>query len=126
MNQKSSSASWYIVPRFSADAPCWWSFAAHHQRRNYFEVSLLANLDVEHPRDQSALEPRAGAAQEIEARPLQLHAAIEIDDAEILAKLPMRQRFECGELSGVPSVRMTRLSASWRQRRRTIAECSGG
>ena len=51
------------------------------------------------------------AAQEIEARARDLHAAIEIDNSERLAQLPMRQRLERGKFLGSPSVRTTTLSA---------------
>src|SRR5208337_1914140 len=71
--------------------------ATNHQRRNYFEITLLP-LDVEHPRNQRALEPRAGTAQNIEPRPRQFHPAIEIDDPKILAQFPMRQWLERSEL----------------------------
>src|SRR5208283_5886918 len=60
-------------------------------------VSLLP-LDVEHPRYQRALEPCARAAQDIETRAGEFYAAIEIDDSEILAEFPMRERLERGEL----------------------------
>src|SRR5882757_7824235 len=76
--------------------------AIDHQRRNYLEVPLLLSLDIEHPRDQRAFEPRTRAAQDIETRPGEFHAAIEIDDPEILAEFPMRERLERGELERRP------------------------
>src|SRR5208337_1103503 len=69
----------------------------HHKRRDYLEISLLS-LDLEHPRDQRALEPCARAAQHIETRPREFYSAIEIDNSEILADFPMRERLERGEL----------------------------
>src|SRR5882757_3476236 len=76
--------------------------AIHHQGRNYLEVTLLLSLDIEHPRDQRAFESRTRAAQDIETRPGEFHAAIEIDDPEILAEFPMRKRLERGELERRP------------------------
>src|ERR1019366_4098558 len=60
------------------------SLAIHHQRRDYLEVSLLL-LDIEHPRDQRALEPRARAAQDIETRAREFYSAIELAASQILA-----------------------------------------
>src|SRR6266571_3966664 len=47
------------------------------------------DLEVEHPRDESALECRACAAQQIKARARNFRAARDVEDAELLADLPM-------------------------------------
>ena len=51
---------------------------------------VLAGVDVEEPVDQPALECRAGALVDREARPADLGAAGEVEDAERLAELPVR------------------------------------
>src|SRR5271156_1079655 len=78
------------------------SLGTHHQRRDYFEVALLPRLDVEHPRNQRALKPRARTAQHIEPGSRQFHPSIEIDNPKFLAELPMRKRLERGELNRRP------------------------
>ena len=55
---------------------------------------MLARVQVEHESDQGALQAGAGAAQHVEARAGELDAALEVDDAERLAELPVRSRRE--------------------------------
>src|SRR5207244_7751590 len=55
------------------------------------------DLEIDHPRDQAALERRARAAQHVEARARELRPARDVEDAERLAELPVRLRRE-GEL----------------------------
>ena len=72
---------------------------------------MLARVEVEHPRDERALQARPGAAQHVEARPRDLDAALEVDDAELRAELPVRQRreIEAGELAFRPQDHVGRL-----------------
>ena len=50
----------------------------------------LADVQVEHPGDQRALQARAGAAEHVEARAGHLDAALEVDDAQRRAQVPVR------------------------------------
>ena len=51
-------------------------------------------MRVGHKVDERTLQARALAAQHIEAALRQLHAALEVDDAQLGAKIPMRLRLE--------------------------------
>ena len=66
----------------------------HQKRRVDLLVAVLPRVEIEHPGDQRPLQPRAIAAQNVEARPGDLHPALEVDDAQRLGKLPMRLRGE--------------------------------
>src|SRR5438132_1612930 len=52
------------------------------------------DLQIDHPRDERALQRRAGAAQVVEAGTRELHAARDVEDAKRLAHLPVRLRRE--------------------------------
>src|SRR2546426_8968374 len=47
------------------------------------------DLEVEHPSDKGALERRACAAQQVEPRARHFRAARDVEDAELLADLPV-------------------------------------
>ena len=51
----------------------------------------LADVQVEHPGDEGALEAGAGPAEDVEARAGDLDALLEVEDAELGAQLPVRQ-----------------------------------
>ncbi len=70
------------------------AFAPHHRRRVDLGVAVVRDVEVEHPRDERPLQARTGAVQHVEARARHLRAALEVDDAERLADLPMRLRRE--------------------------------
>src|SRR6202050_2446183 len=70
----------------------------HHQGRRDFEITLLLGLHVEHPRDQRTLEPRTRAEQKMKSSAGDFYSALEIDNAQRLAELPMRFGFERGKL----------------------------
>jgi hypothetical protein len=55
---------------------------------------MLAGVQVEHPADQCAFEPGAMAEHHMEAAAGKLHAALEIDDAQLRSQLPVRQRLK--------------------------------
>ena len=55
---------------------------------------MLLRVQIEHPGDQRTLEPCAGALQQIEARPAELDATIEVDDIERRPQIPVRLRLE--------------------------------
>ena len=85
------------------------SLLRHERRIDLRETGI--DLQVDHPRDERALQRRAGAAQHVEARARQLRAARDVEDAERLADLPVRLRRErSGSRFG--SSRTTRLSCS--------------
>ncbi len=48
-------------------------------------------MQVEHPGDDRALESRPVTVQHVEVRPRELHPALEVDDAERFADLPVRR-----------------------------------
>ena len=64
-----------------------------HEGQVFLLVSL-ADVQIEHPGDQGALQPRARALQNIKARAGQLGAAFEVDDAQGGAEVPMRKGLE--------------------------------
>ena len=71
----------------------------------------LADVQVEHPGDQRALQARARAAQNVEARAGQLGAALEVDDAQSRAEVPVRLGCEV-EFARLADGRMTTFSLS--------------
>ena len=70
------------------------ALAPHHVRRVDLDVAVLLRVQVEHVRDERALQPRAPALEHVEARARDLHAALEVDDAELRAEVPVRLRLE--------------------------------
>src|SRR5581483_7300060 len=64
------------------------------KRRLDLAVSMLARVQVEHEIDQRAGQLRAGAAENGEARTREPRRALEIEDAERRAEIPMRLRLE--------------------------------
>ena len=64
-----------------------------HEGRVLLGVAL-ADVQVEHIGDQRPLEARPGAAEHVEARTGDLDAALEVDDAERRAQVPVRFRLE--------------------------------
>ena len=55
---------------------------------------MLLDVQIEHPGDQRPLQPRAGALQHVEARAAELDAALEVDDVQLRAEIPVRLRLE--------------------------------
>ena len=55
---------------------------------------MLARVQIEHEVDQRARQPRAGAAQHREAGAGNLRGALEIENAERGAEIPVRLRLE--------------------------------
>ena len=103
MNQKSSSASRYrLSPNFGRLPVPTRHSRLHHGRRVDLGVAVLRGVQVEHPRDQRALQPRAPALEHVEARARDLHAALEVDDAERGAELPVRLRREVEACASCP------------------------
>ena len=62
----------------------------HHRRQVHLRVAVLVDVQLQHEGDQRPLQPRARALQHVEAAAGQLHAALEVDDAQRLAQLPVR------------------------------------
>src|SRR6185503_17987515 len=52
------------------------------------------DLEVDHPRDERALEGRARSAQHVETRARELRTARDVEDAECLADFPVGTRRE--------------------------------
>ena len=75
--------------------------AVHHERRLDLGVAMVGRVQVQHEVDQRACEPRTCADQHREPGARDLRAALEVDDAERRAKVPMRLRVE-SKLRGVP------------------------
>ena len=59
----------------------------------FFAVAL-ADVQVEHPGDQGALQARAGPAEHVEARAGDLDALLEVEDAQLGAQVPVGQGSE--------------------------------
>ena len=72
---------------------------------------MLARVQVEHEADERPLERGAGAEESGEARPGELRAALEVEDAELGAQVPVRLGLEV-EVRGSPTTRSTRLALS--------------
>ena len=64
-----------------------------HEGQVAFLVALAA-VQVQHERDQGALQLRAGAVQHIESRAGDLGAALEVDDAKRRSQIPVWLRRE--------------------------------
>ena len=52
------------------------------------------DLEIDHPRDERALQRRTGAPKHVEPRAGELRAARDVEDAERLADLPVRARLD--------------------------------
>ena len=76
------------------------ALGVHDDRRQDLRIAPLARVEVHHERDQGPLEKGAGAFQNGEPRPCELRGALEVEDAELLAELPVRLRCE-GERRGL-------------------------
>ena len=50
----------------------------------------MRELEIDHPRDERALECGAGATQNVEARARHLGSARDVEDPELLTDLPVR------------------------------------
>ncbi len=61
-----------------------------HERRQHFLVAVLLGVHVEHEADERALEPRACAHVDGEARAGELGGAFEVENAEGFADFPVR------------------------------------
>ena len=72
--------------------------AVDDERRQHLGISLLLAVEVEHVLDERALELRALAENHGEARARELHAAREVEDAELFADLDVRRDLEVGIL----------------------------
>ena len=72
----------------------------HQEGRQHFGIAVLARVDVEHEVDQRAFQLRAQAPVEGEARAGDLGGALEIEDAEFGAEIPVRLGLEI-ELRGL-------------------------
>ena len=68
--------------------------AVDEERRLDLAVAVLARVQVEHEVDERAREPRAGAEQHREARARHARRALEVENAERGAELPVRLRRE--------------------------------
>jgi hypothetical protein len=74
--------------------------ATHHDGFSYkvgrihLEITVLTSVDVQQPGDQRPLKSSALPAEMIEATSGQLRSALEIDDAQRLAQIPVRFRLE--------------------------------
>ena len=66
----------------------------HHEGREHLGVALALGVQVEHILDERALEPRALAQEDGEARARELDAAREVEDAEPFAQGDVVQRLE--------------------------------
>ena len=66
--------------------------AVDHERRLHLHVAMTGRVQVEHEVDQRPLEPRARADQHREPGAGDLGPALEIDDAERGAEIPVRLR----------------------------------
>ncbi len=60
------------------------------ERRQHLGVAMLAGVQVEHEVHQRALQPRAQVPIDGEARAGQLGGALQVEDAQLLAQLPVR------------------------------------
>ena len=94
--------------------------APHQVRRCDLAVPVLAR-DVEHERRQRALQTRAVAAQDREPRAADLRGALEIEDAEPLADLVVRQRIEVERSAARPTCARRRCPRDRRRRERSRA-----
>ncbi len=72
-----------------------------HERRLDLDVLVFARVKVEHEVDERAREARAGAAEHGESRAGNARGALEIQNAERRAQVPVRQRreIECARLA---------------------------
>ena len=68
-------------------------------------------MQVQHEVDQRPLQHGARAPQHVEARARESRARLEIQDAELLGQVPVRQRLEV-EARGSPHVRRISFSES--------------
>jgi len=71
--------------------------------RRYLRVAVLPDVHIEHEGPQRSGEGRAVSDERLEARARDLGAALEINDAEVLADLPVGSRRE-REVRPVPPV----------------------
>ena len=85
--------------------------AVDDERRQHLGVAVLAGVQVEHEGDQRALESRAGAEGDGEARAGELGAALEVEDAQRRPEVPVRLGLEV-EPRGSPTTRSTRFALS--------------
>jgi hypothetical protein len=69
-------------------------FGAHHEGRIDFLVAVLVDVNIGEPIDQRPLQSRTGALEQIETRAGKFDPALEVDDAQPGANLPVRQRRE--------------------------------
>src|SRR5207249_416375 len=58
---------------------------AHHEGRIDLGVAVLTGMDIEHEVDEGALKAGATALEDVGAGAGNLYAALEIDDAQLLA-----------------------------------------
>src|SRR5215212_2843834 len=68
--------------------------AVDDERRQRFEVTVLASLDFEHEVNERTFKPRAGAVQNRKTCRRDLCSPLEIENAEPCAKVNMVLRFE--------------------------------
>jgi len=64
--------------------------AVHHERRQHLRVAVLGGVQIQHEVDDRPFEQRTHPPVEREARPGDFRAAGEIEDAQVLADLPVR------------------------------------
>ncbi len=86
-------------------------FGLHHEGGVFFQVAL-ADVQVEHPGDQRALQTGARAAEHVKARTGDFDAPFEIDDAQLRTQVPVRFRGEIEFGFRSPTVLMTIFSLS--------------
>ena len=61
----------------------------YERRGKHFDVAVLAGMEVEHELGEGAFEAGAGAEVDDEARAGDLGSALEVEDAELFAELPV-------------------------------------
>src|SRR5204862_2643940 len=62
------------------------TFAPHQKRGAYFEITMLAGVQVEHELDERPLQPRPRARETDEPAPAQLRRALQIEKLQLGSK----------------------------------------
>ena len=73
-----------------------------HEGRVDLLIAVLAGVQVEHEGDEGPLQPGAQPLEDVEAGAGELDAALEIDDAQVFAQLPVGGRRESRRSSALP------------------------
>ena len=76
------------------EAGCTWVIVGHSERRQHFGIAVLARMHVEHEVDEGALQFGAHVPIEREARAGNFGGAFQVEDAQVLAQVPVGLGFE--------------------------------